>query len=245
MPVVIADHVLDACISALTGATEPVPIKQLRTTLPDEIRFVESRSKRVAAALRARLEAAGADARAFVWPNFGKERDLFYNRSFGSMVNSAIPDALAEAPLTMPLIVSSLTRLVPKAATGKLRAEVRAQLVSLAANGQVTKLGTYYLGLAYFRKMAGVIENPLKAVVLTAIQQMESAPGNYVTLPEIRRSPAMHGLLQSAIFQLAREHRLFLSGFGTIPRTDELPDLAESGGQYYIGFARRLNPEAD
>lgn len=55
----------------------------------------------------------------------------------------------------------------------------------------------------------------------------------------------MHGLLQSAIFQLAREHRLFLSGFGTIPRTDELLDLAESGGQYYIGFARRLNPEAD
>ena len=72
---------------------------------------------------------------------------------------------------------------------------------------------------------------------------MESAPGNYVTLPELRKAPSLQAAIAEAMLQLARSEKVFLASFGTLPRPEEAADLLELKGELFIGFAR--NPDAE
>jgi hypothetical protein len=257
MPATVPDPILDHCIQIIRGAPGPLSIKQIRARLPKAVRFPAAEAKVVAGRLRAFLEQQGDISRTDTpsppphvqpWPDAGAQRDLFWNRSFAGAVRDAIPAALAEAPLTLSKLASALRRLVPKSGGARLREELQRQLQALTATGQVTKIGNCFCSQAYFRKMAGAQTSSgagLSTLVLTAIREMESAPGNYVTLPELRKAPCLQAAIAQAMLQLARAEKVFLAGFGTEPRPEEAADLLELNGELFIGFARNPAVEAD
>lgn len=239
MPATISEDILRNCLPLIRAAPAPLSILEIRLRLPKESRFPENLKSAVAAALRELPESEGV----FAWPNFARQRDLFWNRSFGAAVREAIPPALDGAPLSISQLRAALQRIVPKAGESRLRAETGPQLRVLIANADVIVIGNRYCSPACLRKLAGTPAPALAHAVLEAVKQAESGAGNYVTLPELRKAPAFRQAIHDAVAKLARDGRIVLADFDTVPRPDQQADLFDIGGVWYIAVARKRNPE--
>lgn len=79
--------------------------------------------------------------------------------------------------------------------------------------------------------------------IVSALAKLESGPGNYVTLPEIRKAlpNVSDEEIGKAMLQGARDEKIYLARFGTNPSENEVGQLLNLAGENFIGFAR--NPE--
>jgi len=237
------DNLVGECVAVVRVAEKPLSIKEIREQLPKEKRFPEKQEKDIVSALRQLPESAGIVS----WPNFGSQRNLFWNKSFAEAVRETLPQVLDDAPMTATQVMDALQKKVKKASPSGLKKEVPPQLRMLTAQSDLIQVGKHYCAPGYLRRVLRIDTQPadrgdgqLADLVVDAVRELETAQGNYVSIPDLRNSATFRKAIDSAILSAVRKGGLVLARYdGPAPLPGERPDLLDAGeGAFFVGMAR-------
>jgi hypothetical protein len=233
-----SEDIVKDCVALIREAKAPLSINEIRKGLPKESRFPEQQKAAIVSALRQLPKTEGVTS----WPNFGGQKALFWRQSFPHAIREGLPKVLDDAPMTVALIARALKRIVAKASENRLREEARAQLRILVSDSAVVRIGNYYCGLSYLGRVlpSKGHDNGLLKFVITAVEELESARGNYVSISDLRNSATFRSVLDQAILSASRDRDLVLARYdGPTPQPGERDDLLDAGnGVFFVGVAR-------
>jgi len=233
-----SEGIVKDCVALIREAPAPLSINEIRKRLPKETRFPERHKDAIVSALRDLPETE----RVTSWPNFGGQKALFWRQSFPYTVRETLPKVLDDAPMTVKLVATALKRTIAKVSESRLLEEARAQLRILAADLTVIRIGNHYCGLPYLRRVlpSDGQHTELIKLVFAAVEEMESARGNYVSIPELRNSPTFRKVIDQAILSALRDPGLVFARYdGPIPQPGERDDLLDAGNDaFFVGVAR-------
>lgn len=234
----VSDIAIRASIAAVRAAAQPISVNQIRGTLGKEARFPAKAAGEVAAALLALPESEAV----FPWPDYRGQRNLFWNRPLGAAVRLALLAALEQAPMTAARAAAALAGRVPKLGAARRVEESRAQLRILAASQEVLAVDRLYFSPAYLRRLLGPDTRgaDVGRRVLEAVRQLESGPGNYVSIPKLRAAPGVRALVDEAVIALADRGELVLAlydGPTPVPEDRELDFVRDAAGALFVAVA--------
>ena len=123
-----------------------------------------------------------------------------------------------------------------KAAAPKLAADRK--IIQVPVNRQTV----VYMSIGYLQRLvpAKPAADTMEQFILTAVSKLQSGPGNFVSVDELRRSRELRHFVDTVIISLADKRKLILGIYGgPRPRNDEEKSiyLEDPKGQLFIGVA--------
>lgn len=234
----MASDLSNACLAAIQNASKPMSVTEIGAAC-----FGRSSSN---AKLVEGLKQLVAQAVIHEWPSYRRSQ-IFYNRPLRSAVEDAFVAALDEAPLTIRKAAKPVSQALGRVSEDSVLAELRKVAPNLAATGKIIQVSVnrqsvVYMSIRYLERLvpaksAAEIMGQLIVAVITGLQ---SGPGNFVRVDELRRSRELRQFVDAAIISLADQGKLILGHYGgPRPESDEEKAryVEDAKQQLYIGVA--------
>jgi hypothetical protein len=226
----------NACLNAIRKASKPMSLTEIGAAC--------LRRKPNAKLVEALKQLAG---RAIIheWPSYRRSQ-IFANRPLRSAIEDAFVAALDQAPLTIARAAKSVSQVLGRVSQDSVLAELRGVAPKLAAARKIVQVpvnrqSVVYMSIPYLErfvpaKSAGDMEQ----WILAAVTRLQSGPGNFVKIDELRKSREFRHFTDAAILSLADQGKLILGHYGgPRPESDDEKSsyLEDPKGQVFIGVA--------
>jgi hypothetical protein len=234
-----------ACLEKIRAASKPMSLSEISAACLGR----KTPNAEIIEALRHLIERKAIHE----WPTYRKSR-LFSGRPLRNFVEDAFVAVLDAAPLTVSKAAKPVSQAVTHISEANTLAELRAAAPKLAAAQRIVQVPisrqlVVYISPSYLGRLAPTKPNPqasntLDNLIVAAVKDLESGPGNFVAVDELRRSRAINNLVDATVISLADEGRLILGRYGG-PRPDGAVEksryLEDQSGQLFIGIALPRN----
>jgi len=163
-----------------------------------------------------------------------------------SAVEDAFVAVLDEAPLTIAKAAKPASQVLRRVSEDSVLAELRGVAPKLVAARKIVQVpvnrqSVVYMSIPYLERLV-----PAKSaadteqLILAAVRGLQSGPGNFVKVDELRKSREWRHFIDAAIISLADKGKLILGHYGgPRPESDEEKSryLEDPKGQLFIGVA--------
>jgi hypothetical protein len=230
-----------ACLEKIQAASKPMSLSEISAAC-------FGRPKPTAKLTEA-LKHLVDRATVYEWPSYRTSR-IFSGRPLRSAVEDAFVALLDDAPLTVSKAAKPVSQFIGRVSEEKVLAELRTAAPKVAAAHRIVQVpisrqSVVYMSPSYLGRLVptkpthGPTET-LDQLIVAAIKKLESGPGNFVSVQELRSSRALHDAMDATIISLADQGRLMLGHYGgPRPESDEEKSryLEDKKGQLVIGIA--------
>jgi hypothetical protein len=231
-----------ACLTAIRKASKPMSLTEIAAACL-------GRSKSNAKLVEAVKQLAGR-AVIYEWPSYRKSQ-IFSNRPLRTAVEYAFVAALDLAPLTVAKAARPVSRALSRVSEDRVLAELRGVAPKLAQARKiiqvtVSRQSVVYISISYLARLvpAKSAADTIEQLIVTAVKGLESGPGNFVEVDELRRSRELRHFVDAAILSLADQGKLILGYYGG-PRPESGEEksryLEDPKGQLINGVAMPRN----
>jgi hypothetical protein len=227
-----------ACLTAIQSASKPMSLSEIRATCL-------GRSKPNAKLVEA-LKQLAERAAIHEWPPYRKSQ-IFSNRPLRSAVEEAFVAVLDGAPLTIAKAAKPVSQALGRVSEDSVLAELRGVAPKLAGSRKIVQVpvnrqSVVYMSIPYLGRLvpAKSAADTIEQLIVAVIKGLESGPGNFVPIEELRKSQALRGFIDKAIISLADQGKLILGHYGgPRPERDEEKSLylEDSKGRLFIAAA--------
>jgi hypothetical protein len=191
-------------------------------------------------------ESLPENAGIYAWPKFGGSA-VFCSRPLAACVEEALLKALDEAPLTETKAVIAVKKALRKVPEKYIVKEIKVLLPRQTVSGAVLRLAAgrqpgIYLSRNWMAEQARVDagEELLAAAIQRVVASLESGPGNYVRVDQLRMAPEIRAFVDKAVLKLARAGKIVLGryeGPRPVPVDEEWVYVHGEQGELFIGVA--------
>jgi len=227
-----------ACLTAIQAASKPMSLSEISAACL-------GRSKPNAKLVEALKQLADLAA-IHEWPSYRRSQ-IFSNRPLRSAVEDAFVAVLDGAPLTIAKAAKPVSRALGRVSEASVLAELRGVAPKLARARKIVQVpvnrqSVVYMSVSYLGRLgpAKSAANTIEQLIIAAVKGVESGPGNFVRVDELRKSRALRNFVDTAIISLADQGKLILGHYGG-PRPDNDEEksryLEDSKGQLFIAVA--------
>ncbi len=234
----MASELSNACLAAIENASKPMSVTEIGAACL-------GRSRSHAKLVKALKQLAG-QAVIYEWPSYRRSQ-IFYNRPLRSAVEDAFVAALDEAPLTIPKAAKPVSQALGRVSEDTVLAELRKVAPKLAAARKIIQVpvnrqSVVYMSISYLGRLvpAKSAADIMEQLIVAAIRGLQTGPGNFVRVDELRKSRELRQFVDAAIISLADQRKLILGHYGgPRPESDEEKAryLEDAERQLYIGVA--------
>ncbi|MGO9171911.1 MAG: hypothetical protein ACLP7P_08105 [Rhodomicrobium sp.] len=228
----------EACLEKIQKASKPMSLAEIRSACV-------GRSKangRLVEALKELVDRAIIHE----WPSYRRSQ-IFGSQPLRSAVEEAFVTALDEAPLTIPKAAKPVSRSLGRVSEESVLAELRVVAPKMAAARKIIQVpinrqSVVYMSLDYLRRLVPgkSAAEAMEQWIIATLKELQSGPGNFVGIDELRRSRQLRRFVDSAIISLADKRKLILGHYGgPRPTNDEEKSsyLEDLKGQLVIAVA--------
>jgi hypothetical protein len=226
----------NACLNAIRKASKPMSLTEIG-----------------AACLGRKPNAKLVDAlkqlvgRAIIheWPSYRRSQ-IFANRPLRNAIEVAFVAALDQAPLTIARAAKPVSQVLGRVSQDTVLAELRGVAPNLAGARKIVQVpvnrqSVVYISIPYLGRLVPA-RSPadMEQLILAAVTRLQSGPGNFVRVDELRKSREFRLFADAAILSLADHGKLILGHYGgPRPESDEEKSsyLEDPKGQLFIGVA--------
>ncbi|MGB8259668.1 MAG: hypothetical protein WCE75_04930 [Terracidiphilus sp.] len=237
----MTNELLQAAVAAVRRSSGPMTVSQIRTAVSRELKVPNK--DRFAAEIRSGLP--GTDGIS-VWPEFGRS-PVFCSRPLAACAEEALLRALEQEPLTAAKAGAAVKKALRYVSETRILKEVKVLLGRMTASGAVIRLAAgrqsgMYLARTWMAKQARMDggELFLRRAIPLAVARIQSGPGNYVRVDQLRAAPEIRAIFDQAVIELADRRELVLAHFdGPYPVPEERKQVyVEDGkGELFVGVA--------
>jgi hypothetical protein len=227
-----------ACLTAIQTASKPMSLSEIGAACL-------GRSKPNARLVEA-LKQLTDRAAIHEWPSYRRSQ-IFSNRPLRSAVEDAFAAVLDRAPLTIAKAAKPVSQTLGRVSEDSVLAELRGVAPKLAGARQIMQVpvnrqSVVYMSTSYLARLvpAKSVADTIEQFIVVAVKRLESGPGNFVRVDELRNSRELRNFLDAAIISLADQGKLILGDYGgPRPENDEEKSryLQDSKGQLFIAVA--------
>jgi hypothetical protein len=229
------------CLEKIRAATKPMSLSEISAACLER--------KKPNAELERVLKQLADSAEIHEWPPY-RRSPLFSSRSLRSAVEDAFIAVLDKAPLTIAKAAEPVSQVIGRVAQVNAHTELRAVAPKLAGAHKVVQVpisrqSVIYMSLSYLARLAPTQSAPAAAhtfdqSIVAIVRSLESGPGNFVSVQELRSSRALRDAVDARIISLVDQRRLIFGHYGgPRPENDEEKSryLEDRKGQLVIGIA--------
>jgi len=223
-------------------------VSQIMAAVKREMKL--SNKDRFSAEIR---ESLPGNAGIYIWPNF-RGSALFCSRPLAACVEEALLKALDEEPLTVTKAVSAVKRALRKVSEIHIVKEIKVRLLQQTMSGTIVRLATgrqsaVYLSRNWMAKQERVNADggAFRKAIPEAVARLQSGPGNYVRLDQLRMAQEIRTIFDKAVIELADRRKLVLAHFDgpyPVPEDQKWIYVEDDRGELFIGVALPRNSEA-
>jgi hypothetical protein len=226
----------DACLNAIRKASKPMSLTEVGAACL---------GRKPNAKLVEALKQLAGRAIIYEWPSYRRSR-IFANRPLRSAVEDALVAALDETPLTIAKAAKPVSQALGRVSEDSVLAELRGVAPKLAAARKIVQVpvnrqSVVYMSIPYLgRLLPAKSAADMEQLILAAVTRLQSGPGNFVKVDELRKSQEFRHFIDAAIISLADQSKLILGHYGgPRPESDEEKScyLEDPKGQLFIGVA--------
>jgi hypothetical protein len=234
-----------ACLAKIQAASKPMSLSEISAACLGR--------REPNAELKQALKQLTDRAEIHEWPSY-RRSPLFGGRSLRSAVEDAFVAVLDEAPFTIAKAAKSVSQAVGRVSEENARNELRAVASKLAGACKIVQVpisrqSVVYMSLSYVGRLAPTqsaaeATNTFDQLIITAVNHLQSGPGNFVPVEELRKSSAIRDFIDAAIISLADQGKLVLGRYGGPRPEDDVERtrfLEDRKGQLFVGIATPRN----
>jgi hypothetical protein len=232
----------EACLKVIQTASKPMSLTEIGAACL-------GRPKPNSKLLEALKQLAG-QAAIHEWPSYRRSQ-LFSNRALRTAVEDGFIAALDEAPLTIAKAAKPVSQALGRVSEDSVLGELRGVAPNLAAARKIVQVpvnrqSVVYMSIPYLGRLvpAKSPAHTMEQVLLAAARGLESGPGNFVRIDDLRKSSELRRFIDAAIISLADQRKLILGHYGgPRPQSDDEKSsyLEDAKGQLFIGVALPRN----
>jgi hypothetical protein len=235
----------DACLKAIQKASKPMSLAEIGAACL-------GRSKPNAKLVEA-LRQLTDRAAIYEWPSYRKSQ-IFSNRTLRSAVEDAFVAVLDGAPLTIAKAAKPVSQALGRVSEDSVLADLRGVAPKLAGARKIVQVpvnrqSVVYMSISYLARLARLVPAKSAAatidqLIVAAVKGLESGPGNFVRVDELRKSRELRHFIDAAIISLADQGKLIMGHYGgPRPESDDEKScyLEDPKGQLIIGVALPRN----
>jgi hypothetical protein len=231
-----------ACLTAIQTASKPMSLSEIGAACL-------GRSKPNAKLTEALKQLAG---RAVIheWPSYRRSQ-IFGSRPLRSAVEDAFVAVLNEAPLTIAKAAKPVSQALGRVSEDSVLAELRGVAPKLAVARKIVQVpvnrqSVVYVSITYLSRLVPVksVADTIEQLLLAAVRGLQSGPGNFVKVDDLRKSRELRNFIDAAIISLADQGKLIMGHYGgPRPESDDEKScyLEDPKGQLIIGVALPRN----
>jgi hypothetical protein len=227
-----------ACLTALQTTSKPMSLSEIGAACL-------GRSKPNVKLIEA-LQQLTDQAAIYEWPSYRRSR-IFSERPLRSAVADAFVALLDGAPLTIAKAARPVSQALGRVSEGRVLAELRGVATKLAearkiVQAPVNRQSVVYISIPYLERLlpAKSAAHTIERLIVAAVKGLQSGPGNFVRVDELRKSRALRDVVDTIIISLAERGKLILGHYGgPRPQNDEEKSryLEDSKGQLFVAVA--------
>lgn len=226
----------NACLNAIRNASKPMSLTEIGATCLGR----KPKAKLVEA-----LKQLADRAIIHEWPSYRRSQ-IFANRPLRIAIEHAFVAVLDQAPLTIARAAKPVSQVLGRVSQGSVLAELRGVAPELAAARKIVQVpinrqSVVYMSLSYLGRLVPANSAAdMEQLILAAVTRLQSGPGNFVKVDELRKSREFRHFANAAILSLADQGKLILGHYGgPRPESDDEKSgyLEDPKGQLFIGVA--------
>ena len=227
-----------ACLTAIQTASKPMSLSEIGAACL-------GRSKPNAKLVEA-LKQLTSRAAIHEWPSYRRSH-IFSHRPLRSAVEDAFVAILDGAPLTIAKAAKPVSQALGRVSEDSVLAELRGVAPKLAGARKIVQVpvnrqSVVYMSISYLARLvpAKSAAATIDQLIVAAVKGLESGPGNFVRVDELRKSRELQNFVDAAIISLADHGKLILGHYGgPRPESDEekCVTLRIRREQLFIGVA--------
>jgi hypothetical protein len=235
----------DVCLAVIERAEAPLTISQIASAAGSGKKPGAKFSSEVTDELSRLTESSSV----FEWPRYGASR-IFWKRSLREAMEDAFVQVLDREALTLTKAAKPVSKLLRRVSEKRALAELKLAAPPLAAAKRVAQVAlsrqsVVYFSFGYLERLlpAREEEASLGSALLSAVERLQSGPGNYVRIDHLRKALELRKGLDEAALALARQGKLLLTrydGVRPLPDEEKWNYVEDEQGELFTGAALPL-----